>query len=121
MHGHLPDHVICSPAVRARQTLDFMLPMMRHRPDIRIERCVYEGGVDDLLDLFRNCNLSSCMLIGHNPTVGQLARRLLEKYPDHHDFLRFPTGATLICEFDGHDCIGGQFEDFIVPRDIDPG
>jgi phosphohistidine phosphatase len=64
------------------------------------------------------------MLIAHNPGIGELAQALAPTRPDHLSFTRYPTGATLVVEFDIAAWTdlpqrAARVVDFIVPRDLD--
>ena len=75
MRGPLPEIILCSPAKRAMQTLENM--------DLGIENVVfderiYAASTGELLDLIQSLenDCDSAMLIGHNPTMARLIRRL---------------------------------------------
>jgi len=98
-----PDIVMCSPANRARQTLAAIEGVLAAGADIRIEPVVYDGGTDELLGALRELPLAATtvMVIGHNPTMQDLALRLIVPDDDDDDLSRlreqFPTAglATL--------------------------
>ena len=98
--GVRPQVVVCSPATRARQTLTAIDAVLGSRAEIRIDPLVYDGGPDELLGLLRGLPSSAdhAMVIGHNPTIHDLALRLV--IHDDSDELarlraRFPTGAIV--------------------------
>jgi phosphohistidine phosphatase len=101
--GLVPDLVLCSPAARARETLE------RSRLDaaeVRTEPSIYEGSVRDLLELIRAIgeDVSSAGLIGHDPAMHELASALAgddEREPAERVRERFPTGAVAVFELDG--------------------
>lgn len=73
----VPDLVICSPSKRTRQTWHGVaanLPAGTD-PQVRYERRVYQGTAADLLDVVREVEdtFGTVLLIGHNPTLSQLA------------------------------------------------
>lgn len=73
----VPELVICSPSKRTRQTwhgVAGQLPADR-RPQVRYERTVYQGTAADLLEVVQQVDDSfrSVLLIGHNPSLSQLA------------------------------------------------
>jgi len=93
-----PDVVVCSPAKRARQTLATIEGTLSSRVVIRIDPVVYEAGPDELLGALWDLEptAATVMVIGHNPTLQDLALRLIA--PDGSDALtrlraKFPTGA----------------------------
>jgi phosphohistidine phosphatase len=74
-----PDVVICSTAVRARQTLD-PIAKARKPPKVVIERGIYEGAQQTIWEqLWSLPKSAKCvLLIGHNPSLHDLALALLD-------------------------------------------
>lgn len=73
----VPELVLCSPAKRTRQTWHAVaagLPAGTE-PVVRYERQLYLGDPDSLLALVREVEdeVRRVLLIGHNPTLSQLA------------------------------------------------
>jgi phosphohistidine phosphatase len=63
------------------------------------------------------------MIIGHNPGIAEFAERLLAITPVNPEFARYPTGATLVADFQIKDWSEltwgtGVVDDFIVPREM---
>ena len=63
-------------------------------------------------------------LVGHNPGIAEFAARMLRLAPDHAEFRRYPTAATLVADFAVDDWAAlrpdsGQMVDFTIPRDLD--
>jgi phosphohistidine phosphatase len=88
----LPDRVICSTALRTRQTLEGLgldVP-------VDFEERVYENDAEEILDLLREQSAETLLLVGHNPAMHQLVFGLTGAADDH-----FPTSATAVIEFDG--------------------
>ncbi|MFD6950466.1 MULTISPECIES: histidine phosphatase family protein [unclassified Nocardiopsis] len=75
--GYAPDHVICSAAMRTRQTLDGVLGAMdlASRPEVDYSEAAYSAGVDTLLELvnYVDADAETVLVVAHNPTVAQLA------------------------------------------------
>lgn len=70
--GLVPELVICSPAVRARETLRSVVEGLgAAQPTVVYEPALYTGGVTEALDLVAATQpaLSRVLLIGHNPTL----------------------------------------------------
>lgn len=124
-----PAVVLCSSAVRTRQTLDAILPALEGEPDVLIEDALYASGADGLLARIRATPEAapSVLLIGHNPGIADLAfvlagggdavalRRLREG---------FPTGAlaTLaVPHAEWGELAEGDAEltAYVVPRELD--
>ncbi|NHN84686.1 phosphoglycolate phosphatase [Acetobacter musti] len=77
--GIVPDLVLCSPALRTRQTYAGLLPFGQNaRPEIRIEPTLYLAAPDELLARLRVTPdvLHTVLLVGHNPGLPALARYL---------------------------------------------
>jgi phosphohistidine phosphatase len=118
-NGVRPDLVICSSAARAQATLDLVRPGLGH-PEERVDRRLYHASVDDVLELVAGEDdaLAGILLIGHNPTLHELAAILAPPGPD-----AFPTGALAGLRLE----IGawrevrpacGLIEEFVVPRSL---
>lgn len=76
--GILPELVICSPSRRTRETWHGVALGLGAAPVVMYERSVYAGEVDDLMALVNEVDpeVSTVVLIGHNPGVSQLSARL---------------------------------------------
>ncbi len=132
--GLIPDHVICSTARRARETL--ALALTQWAADMRIDmtREVYEAHDGDLLDLIGETIDRSqpdvLAVFGHNPTMEDLADLLAGEGSDAHALRRlrvkFPTSAVAVLEggSGGWSDLkpgGMRLTRFIVPRDLPDG
>ncbi|MFT9207123.1 SixA phosphatase family protein [Acetobacter orientalis] len=77
--GLSPDYVVCSPAVRTRQTLEGLLPFL-HAPLSAPLFCpdIYEAPPHALLAQIQKTppQARTVLLIGHNPGISALARQL---------------------------------------------
>jgi phosphohistidine phosphatase len=125
-HGVKPALVLCSSAVRARQTLDGIEGGLGGSPEVRIESELYEVSAGGLLGRLRRIPdaVPSTMLIGHNPAMGRLALDLASGGPDLAKLARkFPTGALAMLEFEGAwgdlDAEGARLVAFVKPRDLE--
>ena len=77
MRGHVsvPDYVISSPAVRARETERILCEALgREAMQVVYEDSLYLADVDELLSLVRGFpgEAKSVMLVGHNPGLEEL-------------------------------------------------
>lgn len=86
-----PDLVICSPALRTRQTLE----RLGVAAPVAYEPRVYDNDVEEILDLLRGQSVETLLLIGHNPSMHQLVFGLTGGAEE-----RFPTSATAVIEFE---------------------
>ncbi|MFD3190983.1 SixA phosphatase family protein [Sedimentitalea sp. HM32M-2] len=114
-----PDQALVSSAVRTRQTyagLDLSLPAdftpSLYHADSAAMQMVLEMAQGDTV-----------LMIGHNPGISIFAAEMVAQPPDHPRFRDFPTGATVIVEFDiDHwsqiDPGTGRVLDFVIPREL---
>lgn len=119
-HGLRPDHVLCSDATRTRETLERLklgdIPTTTTRQLYLAE--------PDVMEQLLHARSEDCILmVAHNPGSAMLAESLLARAPDHIDFDRFPTCATLVADFDiaNWDSLHhgtGRAVHFVVPRDL---
>jgi phosphohistidine phosphatase len=93
--GPQPDLILCSTAVRARQTLAPLVDLLTPAPPISLEKGLYLASEDVLLARLRDLppEVGTVLLIGHNDGIWQLAEvlaghgktnslaALREKYP----------------------------------------
>jgi phosphohistidine phosphatase len=100
-----PDLVICSTAVRARQTLDPIGKALKP-PKVVLERGLYEVAQQKIWKhLWKLPESADCvLLIGHNPGLHDLALELADA--DSAKLVpprggKFPTGALASFRFDG--------------------
>ena len=101
---YLPDLVVCSTAQRTRETLAYLVPHFRHDMTVRLTRAIYEASTDDLLALIRRYggDARSLLVIGHNPSMEELAQSL-SPLGDDRNLTRlaakFPTAALAVIDF----------------------
>jgi phosphohistidine phosphatase len=121
--GYVPDEVLCSDAVRTRETWEGIAPALPGAPAVTLKPTLYHAGPDVMLAVLRHAKGRTVMMLGHNPGIAELAARLVARPPQHEGFAHYPTGATLVASFEAEDWadIGfgqGAVRDFIVPREI---
>ena len=63
------------------------------------------------------------MLLGHNPGTAMLADVLVSKAPNHAKFDKYPSGATIVIDFEAEswadiELHSGEVVDFVVPREL---
>jgi phosphohistidine phosphatase len=130
-HGLIPELVLCSPAVRAAETWRIVSGELSKVPKTRTIEDIYDfGDGGRLLDVIRSQggNARSLMLVGHNPSMEELARRLIGKGPEilrQQLAAKFPTGAMAVIDF--RDCTwaeiaegSGELIHFMRPADVEP-
>ena len=127
-----PDLILCSTAVRTRQTLAPLVHRLDRPPrrPSRLERGLYLASEEALLQRLRALpdEVRTVLLIGHNEGIGQLAQTLAGSGPladltALHE--KFPTGALAGVRIPGdrwRDLASGTGElvSFVRPRDLLP-
>lgn len=124
-----PDLVLCSAALRARETLEYLVPAFVHDTRILIERRLYMASAPKLLERIHEIEdgVKLVLVIGHNPGLERLARLLAGSGgADDLAALRakYPTAALAVLEFDAAhwrrvDKGTGKLAEFLSPREID--
>lgn len=125
-HDLAPGLVLCSSAIRARQTLDGVAAELGASPDVRVESELYRASARGLLERLRQIRdeVPSAMLVGHNPAIERLALDLATAGADLADLARkYPTGALAVIAFDRSwsdlDADGARLVAFVKPRDLE--
>ena len=74
-----PELVICSAAVRTRQTADLIVGAMGDQPPLDSFSSLYGADTDLVLQYLREIDegVGSALVVGHNPTMYQLIGELL--------------------------------------------
>ena len=121
-----PELVLCSSAVRTRQTLDLVQPSIRDAP-VGIEDGLYGATAETLLERLRAVpeSVDSVLLIGHNPGLHDLAVLLAASGPRLDELTtKFPTGALATLELDSRTWLSvhhgdATLVDYAIPRQFD--
>jgi phosphohistidine phosphatase len=121
--GYLPQEVLCSDAIRTRQTWKGIAAVLPLAPEVAYKPALYHAGADVMMAVLRHATAEVVMMIGHNPGIAEFAHRIVSRSPSHEGFTHYPTGATLVCDFaveSWADVIwtSGVTDDFIVPREL---
>ena len=76
--GLQPELAICSPAVRARQTLHLVLAELAEEPEVRFVDSIYGADPGELVAILSEVPgaLARVLLVGHNPGFSMLLARL---------------------------------------------
>jgi phosphohistidine phosphatase len=121
----LPDHVVCSPARRTRETWDLVAEELDTAPPASYDGRMYGAGVSTLLEVVHETSepVRTLLLIGHNPGLQELTLALAgEVAGDALDRAeeKFPTSAIAVLTFEGSwpELTPGSalLTDFAVPR-----
>jgi phosphohistidine phosphatase len=124
-HDVRPQLVVTSSAVRARETLQGVLPGLGE-PDVWIEPVLYAASAETLLERARALpdEVEEAMLVGHNPGLADLL--LLLAKPGRLRELaaaKVPTGALATLDADVASWSeiepgGAHLVSFVVPRKL---
>jgi phosphohistidine phosphatase len=96
-HGPAPQLVLCSTALRARRTLELVLPSL-DEPVVAYEEGLYHAPVETLVARVATLDdaLDDVLLVGHNPGLHDLALRLSTGSPERQRIAaKLPTGALV--------------------------
>ena len=109
------DRILSSPLVRARQTADILAEELGGHPEIFETSALRpEGSYEDVTrELERHAAVSSIALVGHEPSIGELAARLIgARVP-----LPFKKGAVCRVDVDSLPPTGpGELRWFATPK-----
>ena len=102
---YIPAQVLCSPAVRTRQTYDSILSAFgENLPEVSYLENLYSSGVSEYLELLNGIESpSSVMIVGHNPMCGNLAASLAgsgDQSARETIAYKYPTGTVTVLDFD---------------------
>lgn len=111
--------VVCSPAVRTRETADIVLKYANLRVEVRFEERIYEASLRDLVQIVAEIpdDKQVAIMIGHNPGFEELLAYLTG------EGRRMPTAALAKINFDVESWKEikedqGTLEWFITPREL---
>ena len=114
-----PVLVICSPAVRTRETADIVLKHAHLKVDLTFDERIYEASLRDLLQVVADIpdDKHVAMMIGHNPGFEELVAFLSGEHR------RMPTGGLAKIRLDAaswKDVRAGEgtLEWFIIPKEL---
>lgn len=130
--GYGPDYVVCSTALRTRQTWELVRSELDTTPPTGFEPRVYAASVRQLAEVVGGAPVAArtLLLVGHNPGIADLALTLADaasaerERTDALDRMRckFPTAAIAVFEWPGEwdQFVPGtaQLARFVTPRDL---
>lgn len=122
--GDIPDEVLCSTATRTQATWAGIAAELPHHAELRLLPALYQAGPDAMLSVLQSASYRMVMMLGHNPGIAAFAAMLCAGPPLDPEFSHYPTGATLVLEFDIPTWAdaqpgSGQVIDFITPRNLE--
>ncbi|HUH08109.1 MAG TPA: histidine phosphatase family protein [Egibacteraceae bacterium] len=123
--GVVPELVLCSSALRTVQTLERISAALPPQARVHVEPGLYGAGSRELLSRLRELpdEVSSVMLIGHNPGIHDLAVGLAAPNAVAQLGWKFPTAALAVlvapvtrwARLSKH---GAQLESFVTPSQL---
>ncbi len=130
--GWLPDLVLCSTAMRTRETFDRLSKGIEAAepgatPEVAYEEGLYLAGAARLLARARSLDdaVRSVLFIGHNPGLQDFALALASKGEGRKKIeAKFPTAALAVIRFEGGSWKAlapgkGRIKAALYPRDLD--
>ncbi|MDQ1363574.1 MAG: phosphohistidine phosphatase [Pseudomonadota bacterium] len=99
--GMVPQHIISSPARRARKTAKILAEyLLNDASAIELVGDIYEAASADLFRIARTVEdkVECCMLVGHNPGMTDFANDLINNDNDHIE--NIPTTGIVILNLD---------------------
>ncbi len=119
-HDLIPDQVLCSDAVRTRQTWAGIAGRLPSGPTPTFSHALYLAEPDAMLTALQASDAATIALIAHNPGIAALAWGLTHTPPADARFASYTTGATTVLRFDGAITVGeGHVIHFTTPRDLE--
>lgn len=125
-HDVQPELILCSPAVRTRQTLDLVLPYLKSDPRVVYQDGFYLAPASQLLARVRKieAKVRHVMIVGHDPGMHGLSIELAGcGAPKLMQALaaKFPTAGLAVLDFDVDEWgkVGpglGQLRMFMMPK-----
>lgn len=90
-HKLLPDLVLCSAALRARQTVEAVVEAAKFASPVHFEERFYDANPETWIDALVNLpeEADRVLLVGHNPTLQELVMELSGK------MVALPTAALV--------------------------
>ena len=91
------DLAVVSPALRARSTWELVAAELDEPPEVRFEETVYAAWGRELRALVHELpdEVTSVLLVGHNPGLEDLVQELTDAY------VAMPTSAIAVLTWDG--------------------
>lgn len=121
--GYVPGEALVSDALRTWETWSGIEAVLKSGAILKLKPALYHAGPDVMLAVLRHAESDVVVMVGHNPGIAEFAHRLVARAPANAEFSRYPTGATLVVDFnvDTWEQAGfgaGVVDDFVVPREI---
>ncbi len=128
----VPELVLCSTALRTRETLELVMGQLGSAPAVRLMSELYLARWLSIINLIRQVRESAdvLMVVAHNPGLEDCARKLARPPGDTkgrqlHQLLQaeYPTAAVAVFDFDiaawsSLERGEGELEMFVRPKDL---
>ena len=126
-NGIVPDFILCSSALRTRQTCTWVCQQLGDKaPTPKLEDGLYAAGPERMLSVVNHVpeTVTTLMVISHMPGIQELALGLASRDSDQEAYMdmanAYPTSAFAVLEragdwasLDGQDA---RVTHFVVPR-----
>ncbi|POH75466.1 SixA phosphatase family protein [Arthrobacter glacialis] len=123
----LPDFILCSSALRTRQTCTWVCQQLADKaPTPKLETALYAAGATSMLSVVNHVpeTVNTLMVISHMPGIQSLALRLASRDSDQDAYMDlasgFPTSGFAVFDYTGDwatlDGQDAQLSNFVVPR-----
>ena len=99
--GLKPDHIICSAALRTRQTGEYFYAKLNFDASkVQFDKRIYECAPEDLYEVIHETepDVQSLIIIGHNPSLTYFVN-----YYSGKNIIEMPTTGVAWLEFDTDD------------------
>lgn len=103
--GLIPERILCSAALRTRQTCEKLLEGLGHEVHADFAQNIYSASVGDLFKMVQITpgHIETFLMIGHNPAIYELAAKLASDGPEtvlNHLGLGYPPTSLSVIESD---------------------
>ncbi|WP_125610200.1 SixA phosphatase family protein [Specibacter cremeus] len=126
-HAIVPDFILCSSALRTRQTCTWVCQQLGDKaPTPKLEDQLYAASSSRMLSVINHVpeTVRTLMVISHMPGVQDLALRLASRDSDQDAYMEmasaYPTSAFTVLEHTGEwallDGQDARVTKFVVPR-----
>jgi phosphohistidine phosphatase len=81
----IPDIILSSPLVRARQTAEILMEAFDGKPVLTVVQALAPGGnrSELYLEIRKHADARALMLVGHQPSLGEIAGEIVWGTPSH--------------------------------------
>ncbi len=119
LHDLVPEDVLCSDAMRTRQTWAAIADHLPGAPKPSLSHALYLSEPEVMLKALQASTAPTIAMIAHNPGTAALVWDLIHTPPNDERFAQYPTGATTVLRFDDAITPGeGHLLHFTTPRDL---